>query len=163
MTEFVTALVLQFKKIESDDKTKSDTFYSNSIILCYNYIKHTKVFKKRFCWIIDSIIDYNINISKYNPLPLAIAVIKNSYHRCSTKIGVLKNFAKLAGKHLCQSVRPHLIEKKTLVQVFSCEFCEILRTSILQNTSGRLLPKESDHPRKDLINIQSIDDNECFK
>ena len=47
--------------------------------------------------------------------------------------------------------------------MFSCEFCEILRTSILQNTSGRLLPKESDHPRKDLINIQSIDDNECFK
>ena len=103
MTEFVTTLVLQFKKIESDDKTKSETFYSNSIILCYNYIKHTKVFRKRFCWIIDSIIDYNINISKYNPLPLAIA-IRNSYHRCSTKIGVLKNFAKLAGKHLCQSL-----------------------------------------------------------
>ena len=25
------------------------------------------------------------------------------------------------------------------------------------------LPKELDHPRKELINIQSIDDNECFK
>ena len=25
------------------------------------------------------------------------------------------------------------------------------------------LPKESDHPRKGLINIQNIDDNECFK
>ena len=25
------------------------------------------------------------------------------------------------------------------------------------------LPKESDHPRKLLINIQNVDDNECFK
>ena len=25
------------------------------------------------------------------------------------------------------------------------------------------LPKELNHPRKDLINIQNIDDNECFK
>ena len=25
------------------------------------------------------------------------------------------------------------------------------------------LPKELDHPRKGLINIQNIDDNECFK
>ena len=25
------------------------------------------------------------------------------------------------------------------------------------------LPKELDHPRKGLINIQDIDDNECFK
>ena len=28
--KFVTALVLEFKKIESEDKTKYDTFYSNS-------------------------------------------------------------------------------------------------------------------------------------
>ena len=25
------------------------------------------------------------------------------------------------------------------------------------------LPKELDHPRKELINIQNTDDNECFK
>ena len=25
------------------------------------------------------------------------------------------------------------------------------------------MPKELDHPRKELINIQNIDDNECFK
>ena len=29
--------------------------------------------------------------------------------------------------------------KKTLVQVFSCEFCEISTSFFLQNTSGRLL------------------------
>ena len=29
--------------------------------------------------------------------------------------------------------------KKTLVQVFPCEFCEISKSFFLQNTSGRLL------------------------
>ena len=62
--KFVTTLVLVFKKVESEDKTKYDTFYSNSeaeiiineinidvfqsisINLYYNYIKHTKIFRK---------------------------------------------------------------------------------------------------------------------
>ena len=51
-------------------------------------------------WIIDSVIDPNINISKYNPL---------------------------SGSRYIK------------------------------------LPKQLDHPTKDLINIQNIDDNECFK
>ena len=50
--------------------------------------------------------------------------------------GVLRNFAKFTGKHLCQSLffskvaglRPtkacNFIKKETLAQVFSCEFCE---------------------------------------
>ena len=70
-------LVLVYKKIASNDKTKYVTFYS-----------------------IDSFIDHNISISKYNPL---------------------------AG------------------------------------SSYMKLPKKLDHPRKRLINIQNIDDNECFK
>ena len=47
--------------------------------------------------------------------------------------GVLKNFAKFTGKHLCQSLffnkvaglRPATLLEKRLAQVFSCEFCEI--------------------------------------
>ena len=50
--------------------------------------------------------------------------------------GVLRNFAKFTGKHLRQSLflnkvaglRPEVcnfVEKETLVQVFSCEFCKI--------------------------------------
>ena len=48
---------------------------------------------------------------------------------------VLKNFAKFTGKHLCQSLffnkaaglRPAvLLKKRTLAQVFVCEFFEIL-------------------------------------
>ena len=33
----------------------------------------------------------------------------------------------------------------------------------LAGSSYIKLPKELDHPRKGLINIQNIDDNECFK
>ena len=40
------------------------------------------------------------------------------------KKGALRNFAKFTGKHLCQSLFFNKVAglKKTLVQVFSCEF-----------------------------------------
>ena len=49
------------------------------------------------------------------------------------KKGVLGNFAKFTGKHLCQGLffdkvavqACNFIEKETLAQVLSCEFCEI--------------------------------------
>ena len=44
------------------------------------------------------------------------------------KKGALRNFAKLTGKHLCQSLfvsKVAGLKKETLVQVLSCEFCEI--------------------------------------
>ena len=58
------------------------------------------------------------------------------------KKGVLRNFAKFTGKHLCQNPffnkvvcpRPATsFKKETLTQVFSCEF---LRTPFSQKTSG---------------------------
>ena len=47
------------------------------------------------------------------------------------KKGVLKNFAKFTGKHLCQSLffKKNFIKKETLAQVFSCEFCEIFKNT----------------------------------
>ena len=42
------------------------------------------------------------------------------------KKGVLRNFTKFTGKHLCQSL--FFNKRETLAQVFSCEFCETLRT-----------------------------------
>ena len=55
------------------------------------------------------------------------------------KKGVLKNFAKLTGKHLCQSLflnkaastAYNFIKKETLAQVFSCEFCKIFKNPFL--------------------------------
>ena len=112
----MTTLVLVFKKIESKDKTKYDNFYSSSnaeIIInesdindmfqsIYNTIitNIQKPLGKGLGWIIDSVIDHTISISKHNPL------VGSSYIK---------------------------------------------------------LPKELNHPRKGLINIQNADDNECFK
>ena len=51
--------------------------------------------------------------------------------------GVLRNFSKVTGKHLCQSLffnkvaglRPATLLKKTLAQVFSYEFCEVSKNT----------------------------------
>ena len=112
----MATLILVFKKIESEDKTKYDTFYSNSkagvftnesnIDDIFQSIYTTiisniqKSLGKGSGWIIDSVIDHTISISKYNPLT------GSSY-----------------------------IE----------------------------LPKELNYLRKEFINVQSFEDNECFK
>ena len=52
--------------------------------------------------------------------------------------GVLKNFAKLTGKHVSQSlsfnkdVAWNFIKKENLAQMFSCEFCEIFKNTFLR-------------------------------
>ena len=60
--------------------------------------------------------------------------------------GVLRNFTKLTGKHLCQSLwgaqslRPATLLKKRLWHMcFPVNFAKFLRTPFLQNISGRLL------------------------
>ena len=61
------------------------------------------------------------------------SISQSSNRRSSTNKGVLKDFAKFTGKHLCQSrLRPAtLLKKDTLTHVFSCEFCEIYKNSVL--------------------------------
>ena len=54
------------------------------------------------------------------------------------KKGVLRNFAKFTGKHLCQSLFLNKVaglwdatsfKKEALAQVFSCEFCKISKST----------------------------------
>ena len=82
--KFVTTLVLVFNKIESEDKTRYGTFFSSSkaeIIINKSDIdnvfqsiyttvisKIQKSLGKVPGWIIDSVIDHAISVSKYNPL-----------------------------------------------------------------------------------------------
>ena len=57
---------------------------------------------------------------------------RSNHQRCSIKKGVLKNFTKFTGKHLCQRLffnkvpgqACNFIKKESLTQVFSCEFCK---------------------------------------
>ena len=53
----------------------------------------------------------------------------SSHPRYSIRKGVLRNFAKLTGKHLCQSLFFNKVKKETLSQVFSCEFCELSKNT----------------------------------
>ena len=63
----------------------------------------------------------------------SLTLSKSSHQRCSVEKGVLRNFAKFTGKHLCQSLffnkvagaACNFIKQEILAQVFSCEFCEI--------------------------------------
>ena len=82
--QFVIALVLVLIKIESDNETKYDTFYSHSKLTAmtnendiddvFESIYTTATpniqtfFGKCSSWIIASVIEHNVNISKYNPL-----------------------------------------------------------------------------------------------
>ena len=57
------------------------------------------------------------------------------------KKGVLRNFKKLTGKHLCQSLfcndsACNFIKKETLAQMFSCEFCEISKNTSFYTSGG---------------------------
>ena len=70
------------------------------------------------------------------------------HQKCSLKQGVLKNFTKFAGKHLCQNLffykvvglRPATLLKRRLWhRCFSVKFAKFLRKPFLQSTSGRLL------------------------
>ena len=76
---------------------------------------------------------------------LMLFLFWSSRLRMFFEIGVLKNFANLARKHLCwspiltklQPLRPATLSKKTPRQVLSCEIFEVFKnTFFLQNTSG---------------------------
>ena len=65
------------------------------------------------------------------------------------KKGVLTNFAKFTGKHMCQSLFFNkvadlrvatLLKKRLWHRYFPVNFAKFLRTPFSQNTSGQLLP-----------------------
>ena len=73
---------------------------------------------------------------------------RSRHRRCSVKKGVLRNFEKFIGQHLCQSLlleksyrlRPATLLKKRLGhRCCPMNFAKFLRTPFLQNISGRLL------------------------
>ena len=74
--------------------------------------------------------------------------------RCSVKKGVLSNFAKFTGKHLCQSLYFNkvaaLLKKKLWHRCFPVNFAKFLRTRFLQNTSRRLLLQIYEKPASQL-------------
>ena len=74
-------------------------------------------------------------------------VVKSSRQRCSVKKGVLRNFAKFTGKHVCQSLffnkvagaDCNFIKKILWHRCFPVYFAKFLRAPFSQNTVRRLL------------------------
>ena len=105
----MTTLVLVFKKIESETKTKYDNFYSSSkaeVIINESDIDDVfqsiyttiitniqKSLGKGSGWIIDSFIDHTIRISKYNRLAESsyIKLTKELYHPRKGLINIKNN------------------------------------------------------------------------
>ena len=101
----MTTLVLVFRKIESENRTKCDTFYlklkaettinesdiDDLFESIYSGIisKSQKSLGKDSEWIINSVIDHNVSISKYNPLAgsSCIKLLKELDH---PKTGLIK-------------------------------------------------------------------------
>ena len=78
----------------------------------------------------------------------------------SVKKGVLRNFVKIIGKHLSQSLffnkvaglgPATLFKKRLWHRCFPVNFAKFLRTPFLPNTSGRLLLKHRSLFNKDSV------------
>ena len=56
---------------------------------------------------------------------------RSSHRSCSVEKGVLRNFAKFTGKHLCHLFFNKIALKKRLwhTHVFSCEFCKLSKNT----------------------------------
>ena len=100
---------------------------------------------------------------------------RRSRPRVFYKKDVLRNFAKCTGKHLCQrfflnkvaGLRPkacNFIKKKSLAQVFSCEFCEISKNTFFPEHLRWLLLSLESFPNFDKLNPcdfeRTVSDNE---
>ena len=103
-------------------------FQANACVHFFAGNNNTNVMVRKFqkiCWPIHS------NKLERVPQPCSnenYRKLRSSRQSNSIEIGVLKNFTKFAGKHLCQSLC-NFIKKATLAQVFSCEFCEIFQNN----------------------------------
>ena len=97
-------------------------------------------FFKSSKWVLLHACQYQtLSISQSN----AFCNLRSSRLEVFCSKGVLTNFTKFAGKHLCQSlffnrVAGHepatLVKKETLELVFSCELCEISKNTFFYRT-----------------------------
>ena len=112
----MTTLVLEFKKIESDDKAKYSNFYMNPKA--------------------ETIINESDNDDAF----------------LSIYISIISKIQKFLGKDLSQII------DSVLDQTIN-----ISKNKPLSGSSYIELPKNLDHQKTGLINIQNVNDKECFK
>ena len=105
---------------------------------------------------------FDVGWTRQKPTNCISLIFRRSHRRCSVKKGVLKNFTKSIGKHLCQSLflnkvaelRPATLLKKRLWHMWiPVSFAKCSRTPFLQNTSGRLLLEVIDRHCKKCVKV----------
>ena len=101
--------------------TESNNLTCYKCCLHITYSEITSVFSQFFI--------YTRDCTKLQTFHVLSQQFRSSHRWCSIKKGVLKNFLKFTGKHLCHS--RFFNKKDTLAQVFSCEFCEISKKTFL--------------------------------
>ena len=77
-----------------------------------------------YCWLSPSKCRLGILLK---PIVNIYIESRSSHQRCSIRKGVLKNFTKFTGKHLCQS----LLKKRFWHRCFPVNFAKFLRTPFL--------------------------------
>ena len=60
-----------------------------------------------------------------------LIINRSSHPEVFCEKGVLRNFTKFTGRHLCESF---FFNKVTLARVLSCEFCEVSKNTSFQRT-----------------------------
>ena len=68
---------------------------------------------------------------------LSMPLFRSSRPEVFCRKGVLRNFAKFTGKHLCQNLvfnKVAGVKKESLAQVFSCEFFKISKNTFFHRT-----------------------------
>ena len=103
-------------------------------------------------------------------LEIIFRILRSTHQRYSVKKGVLGNFAKSTGKHLCQSLffnkvkglRPATLVKERLwYWCFLVSFGKFSKKTFLRNTYGQLLMnfitiKNTDMGRRKITNLLSL-------
>ena len=103
---------------------------------------------------------FAVECFNFSAFVFIVSLVRNAHRRSSIKEGVLNNFAKFTGKHLCQGLffnkvaglACNVIKKEILTQMFNC-FAKFLRTHFSQNNSGscfRLVIQDRNKIKKQL-------------
>ena len=95
---------------------------------CPKWLFYGQLFFASWLFSYDDIAQYNDGAPKKGERYQGIT--ETVVRRCSIEIGVLKNFTKFIGKHLCESLlfnACNFIKREALAHVFSYEFCEIFK------------------------------------
>ena len=94
-----------------------------------NIFYHLFIFMFSLCWWYKCVLNFGKSRSSQRRCSLRKGVL-----RISLRKGILRNFAKITGKHLCQSL--FLIKKRLWHVRFSVDFAKFLRTPFYKTPTG---------------------------